>query len=92
MSLRATGVVQVAQPPEPQGSPHMGEIQGSAPGLYSPRPPNHRQHLERCTMTGPQAAPAEEPDGGNLQVRIRRGPGLGNRPGLLDKGITVGGR
>jgi len=29
-------------------------------------------------------APAEEPDGGNLQVRFRRGPGLGDRPRLLN--------
>jgi hypothetical protein len=31
----------------------------------------------------PQDTSAEEPDGGNLQVRIRRGPGSGDRPGLL---------
>jgi acyl dehydratase len=32
----------------------------------------------------PQDTSAEEPDGGNLQVRFRRGLGLGNRPGLLN--------
>jgi hypothetical protein len=31
----------------------------------------------------PRDTSAEEPDGGNLQVRFRRGPGSGNRPGLL---------
>ena len=31
----------------------------------------------------PQDTSAEEPDGGNLHVRIRRGPGRGNQPGLL---------
>jgi hypothetical protein len=30
-----------------------------------------------------QVTSAEEPDGGNLHVRIWRGLGLGNRPGLL---------
>src|SRR3984893_787971 len=34
----------------------------------------------------PQDTSAEEPDGGNLHVRIRRGPGLGDRPGLLNTG------
>ena len=34
----------------------------------------------------PRDTSTEEPDGGNLQVRFRRGPGLGNRPGLLNKG------
>jgi hypothetical protein len=33
----------------------------------------------------PQDTSAEEPDGGNLHVRIRRGPGRGNQPGLLNK-------
>ena len=33
----------------------------------------------------PRATSAEEPNGGNLHVRIRRGPGPGNRPGLLTK-------
>ena len=33
----------------------------------------------------PRDTSAEEPDGGNLQVRFRRGPGSGNRPGLLNK-------
>jgi hypothetical protein len=32
----------------------------------------------------PQDTSAAEPDGGNLQVRFQRGPGLGNRPGLLN--------
>ncbi len=32
----------------------------------------------------PQDTSAEEPDGGNLQVRFRRGPGSGDRPGLLN--------
>ena len=32
----------------------------------------------------PQDTSAEEPDGGNLHVRIRRGPGRGNQPGLLN--------
>lgn len=32
----------------------------------------------------PQDTSAEEPDGGNLQVRFRRGPGLGDRPRLLN--------
>jgi hypothetical protein len=32
----------------------------------------------------PQDTSAEEPDGGNLQVRLRRGPGSGDRPGLLN--------
>jgi hypothetical protein len=33
----------------------------------------------------PQDTSAEEPDGGNLQVRLRGGPGRGNQPGLLNK-------
>jgi len=33
----------------------------------------------------PPDTSAEEPDGGNLQVRLRRGPGSGDRPRLLDK-------
>ena len=33
----------------------------------------------------PQDTTAEEPDGGNLHVRIRRGPGRGNQPGLLNR-------
>ena len=33
----------------------------------------------------PQDPSAEEPNGGNLHVRLRRGPGRGNRPGLLNK-------
>ena len=33
----------------------------------------------------PRDTSAEEPDGGNLHVRFRRGPGSGNRPGLLNK-------
>ena len=37
----------------------------------------------------PQDTSAEEPDGGNLQVRLRRGPGSGDRPGLLN--IRFGG-
>ena len=32
--------------------------------------------------------PAEEPDGGNLHVRIWRGPRLGNRPRLLYNWIS----
>ena len=32
----------------------------------------------------PQDTSAEEPDGGNLHVRFRGGPGRGNRPGLLN--------
>jgi len=32
----------------------------------------------------PRDTSAEEPDGGNLQVRFRGGPGSGNRPGLLN--------
>jgi len=32
----------------------------------------------------PRVVSTEEPDGGNLQVRIWRGPGLGNWPRLLD--------
>src|ERR1700687_5788833 len=35
----------------------------------------------------PQDTSAEEPDGGNLHVRFRGGPGRGNRPGLLNKAI-----
>src|SRR5258708_38493957 len=34
--------------------------------------------------TRPQDTSAEEPNGGNLHVRLRRGPGRGNRPGLLN--------
>src|SRR5882762_9229329 len=33
----------------------------------------------------PQDTCSEEPNGGNLHVRLRRGPGRGNRPGLLNK-------
>src|SRR5579883_507743 len=33
----------------------------------------------------PPDTSAEEPDGGNLQVRLRRGPGSGDRPRLLDR-------
>src|SRR4051812_761248 len=33
----------------------------------------------------PQDTPAEEPDGGNPHIRFRGGPGLGDRPGLLNK-------
>ena len=33
----------------------------------------------------PQDTSAEEPNGGNLHVRLGRGPGRGNRPGLLNK-------
>lgn len=36
----------------------------------------------------PQDASAEEPDGGNLQVRLRRGPGSGDRPGLLNTTLS----
>ena len=32
----------------------------------------------------PRVVSTEEPDGGNLQVRIWGGPRLGNWPGLLD--------
>ncbi len=32
----------------------------------------------------PQDTSAEEPDGGNLHVRFRGGPGRGDRPGLLN--------
>src|ERR1700676_1883294 len=35
--------------------------------------------------TRPPDTSAEEPNGGNLHVRLRRGPGRGNRPGLLNK-------
>lgn len=38
----------------------------------------------------PQGTSAAEPDGGNLHVRIQRGPGLGNWPGLLNKVTTLG--
>src|ERR1700730_1838414 len=34
--------------------------------------------------TRPPDTSAEEPNGGNLHVRLRRGPGRGNRPGLLN--------
>jgi hypothetical protein len=37
----------------------------------------------------PQDTSAEEPDGGNLQVRFRRGPGRGNPPGLLNNQFAV---
>ena len=33
----------------------------------------------------PQDTSAEEPNGGNLHVRFRGGPELGNRLGLLNK-------
>jgi hypothetical protein len=36
----------------------------------------------------PRDTPAEEPDGGNPHVRFRRGPGLSDRPGLLNKRKT----
>ncbi len=32
----------------------------------------------------PQDTSAEEPDGGNPHIRFWGGPGLGNRPGLLN--------
>ena len=35
--------------------------------------------------TVPQDTSAEEPDGGSLQVRLRRGPGSADRPRLLDR-------
>ena len=38
----------------------------------------------------PQDTSAEEPDGGNLQVRLRRGPGSGDRPGLLNSAFPFG--
>jgi hypothetical protein len=34
-----------------------------------------------------RSAFTEEPDGGNLLVRIWRGPGVGDCPGLLDSGV-----
>src|ERR1700687_3682993 len=37
----------------------------------------------------PQDTSAEEPDGGNLHVRFRGGPGRGNRPGLLNKKLLT---
>ena len=37
----------------------------------------------------PQDTSAEEPDGGNLHVRFRGGPGRGNRPGLLNNKQVV---
>ncbi len=37
----------------------------------------------------PRVVRAEEPDGGNLQVRIWRGPGLGNWPRLLYKQAEI---
>jgi len=37
----------------------------------------------------PPDTSAEEPDGGNLQVRLRRGPGSGDRPRLLDTQIRA---
>ena len=37
----------------------------------------------------PPDTSAEEPDGGNLQVRFRRGPGLGDRPRLLNKPFDI---
>jgi hypothetical protein len=36
----------------------------------------------------PQDTSAEEPDGGNLHVRFRGGPGRGNRPGLLNRTLA----
>lgn len=39
----------------------------------------------------PQDLSAEEPDGGNLQVPLRRGPGSGDRPRLLDPIHASGG-
>ena len=36
-------------------------------------------------MRTPQDTSAEEPDGGNLQVRFRGRPGLGDRPRLLNR-------
>ena len=40
-------------------------------------------------MRDPRDTSAEEPDGGNLHVRFRRGPGPGNRPGLLYKTLAA---
>jgi hypothetical protein len=37
----------------------------------------------------PQDTSAEEPDGGNLHVRFRGGPGRGDRPGLLNKSWLI---
>jgi hypothetical protein len=37
----------------------------------------------------PPDSSAEEPDGGNLHVRFRGGPGRGNPPGLLNIGLCV---
>ena len=37
----------------------------------------------------PQDTSAEEPNGGNLHVRLRRGPGRGNRPGLLNNKVWL---
>jgi len=37
----------------------------------------------------PRDTSAAEPDGGNLHVRIQGGPGLGNRPGLLNRTLTA---
>lgn len=48
-----------------------------------PPNPNPSPNLGRV----PRAASAEEPYGGNLLVRIRRGPGAGNCLGLLDSAV-----
>ncbi len=37
----------------------------------------------------PQDTSAEEPDGGNPHIRFWGGPGLGNRPGLLNSSRAI---
>src|SRR6266849_6303348 len=77
-------LVQVAHPSQPTGTPHLGEVQRSSSRLPSAQGSHRSVHLEVAMMWNPSVTSAEEPDGGNLHVRIWGGPGLGNRPGLLD--------
>ena len=51
--------------------------------LYRDYPLQHPAALYSCGVDEPRAISAEEPDGGNLHVRIWRGPELGNWLRLL---------
>src|SRR5262249_15399116 len=69
---RPPGVAQVAEPSQPAGATDMGAVPGLAPGLPAAHPSGRG-----ATLGGPwpPAVPTEEPDGGNLLVRIWEGPG-----------------
>jgi RNA-directed DNA polymerase len=77
--LGPQGVAQVVESAQPEIADDVGAVSEPAEEFSAPRASRESSHLAPRV---PQDVTTEEPDGGNLLVRIWRGPRGSQRPGL----------